>query len=81
MTDSKNPLISFNTYETLSHVNSVISFLQSYYCLNEIPEKRPPENFDEEVYTGLYHVLSTMGQAVAFEMDRLQTDKVSVKIE
>jgi hypothetical protein len=75
MNNPDNPLVSFNTYHTLSHVRSVIAFLQSYYCLSDTQDKQPPKDIDEEVNTGLVFILTTVGQALAFEMARIESLK------
>jgi len=75
MHSSDNPLIATDTYTTLLHAKSVISFLQDFYCLGDIPGKKPPRCIDEEVYTGLYFIMNMLNQALSFEIERLQECK------
>jgi len=75
MNHDENTLIATDTYTTLMHVRCLIVFLQDFYCLSEIPQKRPPKEVSEEVYTGLYFVMQLMNQALAHEMKRIDAQK------
>ncbi len=79
MNDYENPLIASDTYTTLINVKSVTVLLQEYYCLSDIPGKKPPSNFNEELYMGLFFVMHILGQALTFEISRLEPSPTSGK--
>jgi len=81
MNNYENSLIANDTYSTLLHVRCVIVFLQDFYCLSDIPGKRPPQHTQDEVYTGLFFIMQAMEQALAFEMTRVESHGAEDKSE
>lgn len=71
MTNENNTLVATDTYTTLLHIRCLVVFLQDFYCLSDIPHRRPPKELNEEVYTGLYFVMQTINQALSYEMRRI----------
>jgi len=75
MNSDENTLIATDTYTTLTHVRCLIVFLQDFYCLSDIPHKRPPKELREEIYTGIYFILQLIDQALIYELKRISEQK------
>ena len=74
MCENKNPLIGHDTHTTLSYARSVIMVLKEFYCLNNIPGKKPPPSVSPELFTGLYFILDNIDEALAYEMRRIKRE-------
>ena len=74
MCGGKSALIGCDTYTTLLNVRSVVAVLKEFYCLNDIPGKKPPPSVSPELFTGLYFILDNIDEALAYEMGRISGD-------
>jgi len=81
MKHDENTLVATDTYTTLMHIRCLIIFLQDFYCLSDIPGKRPPKELHEEVYTGIYFVMQLINQALASEMARIKQQEKQTKAD
>ena len=75
MTELTNPLIDDDLHNTLHRVRCVIAFLKEFYCLSDIPGKKPLSGFREELYTGIFFTLLSVDQALLFAMKQLEHNK------
>lgn len=67
-----SPLIGKHPIDTLSHVQATLTFLQEFAARStEEPELTAHEI---RVNTGLYAILKTINDAVAYEIKRLDED-------